>query len=107
MWSCGRSDAEARNQAGEFPSMRATDRTLLRVAYYNRLDSRPPIHHSPAMAHFSFASVSVAFNLKGCGKRRVSCEAPAPQVFLSLVEERKSCHKQGRDVARFPRGSSL
>jgi hypothetical protein len=107
MRSCGRSDAEARNQAGEISRMRVRDRTLLGAAHYNRLDIWPPIHHIPVTGHSSRASVSVAFNPKGCRERRAPGKAPASRVFLSLVEERKSCHKQGRGVARFPRGSSL
>jgi hypothetical protein len=103
--ACGRSGGEPTNKAREIPRTHASPRIpSVQSNYYNRLEYRRWFRLWYAAARF-IQRLLVVLRWQSS---RVVPGAPIllskPQAFLSLVQVRKSCHKQVWGATPFRRG---
>src|SRR5271155_1522979 len=93
--SCGRSDGEPSNQLAETPWACTShhERPSARI-YYNRLEYSRWFRFFYATAHSSVCLSSAAVKPTSYVATEASIRIYLPRAFLSLVQVRKSCHKQ-------------
>jgi hypothetical protein len=103
--SCGRSDGELTSQGRQIPREYASlHQAPSEAIYYNRLEYsgcfRLPYATGCRFVRLLLTATSAAV----ADHRGARHQIPVFRGFLSLVQVRKSCHKQVRGVTPFRRG---
>jgi hypothetical protein len=103
--SCGRSDDEPTKQARQIPRKYATlHQPPSEAIYYNRLEYSGWFHLLCAAGRRFVRLLLTAAAPGAADNRDAFSYIPASRAFLSLVQVRKSCHKQLWGVTPFRRG---
>lgn len=103
--SCGRSDGEATNRAGKIPrKYTALHRAPSEAIYYNRLEYSRCFRLLYVAGRRFVHLLLTASAPDAAGNRGAWGQIRGSRVFLSLVQVRKSCHKQVRGVTPLRRG---
>jgi hypothetical protein len=103
--SCGRSDGEPTNQGSQMPrKYAALDRTAAGTIYYNRLEYGRLLRDFCAELRPCVGLLLAKAKPHSRAFPGVPSRFSVSRAFLSLVQVRKSCHKQVRGATPFRRG---
>jgi hypothetical protein len=103
--SCGRSDGEPPNQAcATRRACASARRSPAEPDYYNRLEYGRAFRLFGAARGAAVRWLPAAAEANAADDRDAFGQIPASGAFLSLLQVRKSCHKQLGGVTPFRRG---